>query len=37
VLQKQEHALRQQFGDGSVRFKVVVENGKAKLLASRSG
>ena len=37
VLQKQENALRQQFGDGSVRFKVVVENGKAKLLASRSG
>lgn len=37
LLTKQENALRERFGDGSVRFKVVVENGKAKLLASRSG
>jgi hypothetical protein len=36
LLAKQEDALRQRFGEGSVRFKVVVEDGKAKLLASRS-
>jgi len=36
LLAKQEDALRQRYGEGSVRFKVVVENGKAKLLASRS-
>jgi hypothetical protein len=37
VLDKQEGALRERFGDCTVRFKVVVEGGKAKLCASRSG
>jgi hypothetical protein len=36
LLAKQESALHQRYGDGAVRFKVVVEDGKAKLLASRS-
>jgi hypothetical protein len=36
MLAKQENALQQRYGEGAVRFKVVVENGKAKLLASRS-
>jgi hypothetical protein len=36
LIAKQESALRQRFGDGSVRFKVVVADGKAKLVASRS-
>ncbi len=36
LLAKQESALHQRYGDGAVRFKVVVEAGKAKLLASRS-
>ncbi len=36
LLAKQENALHQRYGDGAVRFKVVVEDGKAKLLASRS-
>jgi hypothetical protein len=36
VLDKQEGALRDRFGDCAVRFKVVVEDGKAKLMASRT-
>jgi hypothetical protein len=36
LLDKQESELHQRFGDSQVRFKVVVENGKAKLTASRS-
>ena len=36
LLAKQESALHERYGDGEVRFKVVVEDGKAKLLASRS-
>jgi hypothetical protein len=36
ILDRQESQLREQFGDSQVRFKVVVENGKAKLTASRS-
>jgi hypothetical protein len=37
VLDKQERDLRERYGSGQVRFKVVVENGKAKLTASRAG
>lgn len=37
VLDKQEKALQERFGDCTVRFKVVVEDGKAKLRASRTG
>jgi hypothetical protein len=37
VLRKQEQSLRKRFGDTDVRFRVVVENGKAKLKASRAG
>lgn len=36
VLRKQEQTLRKRFGDSEVRFRVVVEDGKAKLKASRS-
>jgi hypothetical protein len=35
ILDKQERDLRERYGDGQVRFKVVVENGTAKLSASR--
>jgi hypothetical protein len=36
VLKKQEQALRDRYGDGTdVRFRVVVEDGRAKLKASR--
>ena len=35
LLDKQERELRKRYGDSQVRFKVVVENGKAKLTASR--
>jgi hypothetical protein len=35
ILDKQESDLRERYGDGQVRFKVVVENGAAKLSASR--
>ena len=37
LLDKQERELRKHFGDSQVRFKVVVENGRAKLTASRGG
>lgn len=37
LLNRQERELRERFGDTQVRFKVVVENGKAKLTASRGG
>ncbi len=37
LLDKQESELRKRFGDTQVRFKVVVEGGKAKLTASRVG
>ncbi len=37
LLDQQERELRKRFGDTQVRFKVVVENGKAKLTASRGG
>jgi hypothetical protein len=36
ILDKQESALRGRFGDVNVRFRVVVEDGKAKLKASRA-
>jgi len=36
VLRKQEQALRKRFGDSEIRFRVVVEDGKAKLKASRA-
>ena len=36
VLRKQEQALRSRYGDSEVRFRVVVEDGKAKLKASRA-
>ncbi len=35
ILDRQERELRKRYGDGQIRFKVVVENGKAKLTASR--
>lgn len=35
TLAKQEAALRQRFGNSEIRFRVVVEDGKAKLKASR--
>ncbi len=35
ILDRQERELSQRYGDSQVRFKVVVENGKAKLTASR--
>jgi hypothetical protein len=37
LLNRQEREIRDRFGDTQVRFKVVVENGKAKLTASRGG
>ena len=38
VLKKQERSLRERFGsDADIRFRVVVENGRAKLKASRTG
>ena len=37
LLAKQEAAIREKYGAAKVRFKVVVENGKAKLKASRAG
>lgn len=38
VLKKQERSLRDRFGgDADIRFRVVVENGRAKLKASRTG
>jgi hypothetical protein len=36
VLRKQEQSLRSRYGDTEVRFRVVVEEGKAKLKASRA-
>jgi hypothetical protein len=36
VLRKQEQSLRARYGDAEVRFRVVVEEGKAKLKASRA-
>jgi len=36
VLRKQEQALRSRYGDSEIRFRVVVEDGKAKLKASRT-
>jgi hypothetical protein len=36
ILDRQERELRKRYGDSQVRFKVVVENGKAKLTASRA-
>ena len=35
ILDRQERELRKRYGNSQVRFKVVVENGKAKLTASR--
>jgi hypothetical protein len=35
ILDRQERELRERYGDSRVRFKVVVENGRAKLTASR--
>jgi hypothetical protein len=35
ILDRQERDLSKRYGDSQVRFKVVVENGKAKLTASR--
>jgi hypothetical protein len=37
ALRKQEAALRQRFGDARIHFRVVVEDGKAKVKASRGG
>ena len=37
ALRKQETSLRARFGDAKVRFRVVVEEGKAKVKASRDG
>jgi hypothetical protein len=37
LLDKQERELRKRYGDSQVRFKVIVENGRAKLTASRGG
>ena len=36
ILDRQEAALRERFGDCGVKFRVVVEDGKAKLKARRS-
>ncbi len=36
ILDKQKAALREQFGDCEVKFRVVIEDGKAKLKARRS-
>ena len=35
ILDRQERELHKRYGDGQIRFKVVVENGRAKLTASR--
>lgn len=35
VLDRQEAELRRRFGEGRIRFKILVEDGKAKLKASR--
>ena len=35
ILDRQERELRKRYGGGQIRFKVVVENGRAKLTASR--
>ncbi len=35
ILDRPERELRKRYGDGQIRFKVVVENGRAKLTASR--
>lgn len=37
ILEGQRAALRERFGDARFRFRVVVEDGKAKLKASRAG
>ena len=37
ILDRQERELSKRYGDSQVRFKVVVENGRAKLTASRVG
>jgi hypothetical protein len=37
ILDRQERELSKRYGDSQVRFKVVVENGRAKLTASRGG
>ena len=36
ILDKQKAALQEQFGDCEVKFRVVVEDGKAKLKARRT-
>ncbi len=36
ILREQEKSLRARYGDADIRFRVVVEDGKAKLKASRS-
>ena len=36
ILAKQREQLRSRFGDGGVTFRVAIEDGKAKLKASRS-
>jgi hypothetical protein len=36
VLREQEKSLRARYGDATIRFRVLVEGGKAKLKASRS-
>lgn len=36
ILKKQEDALRKRYGDAEVNFRVVVENGKAKLKARKA-
>jgi len=37
LLDRQERELRERYGDTQIHFKVVVENGKAKLTATRGG
>lgn len=37
ALRKQEQSLRKRFGDAEIHFRVVVEDGKAKVKASRGG
>jgi hypothetical protein len=37
ALRKQEKNLRERYGDAEVRFRVVVEDGKAKVKATRGG
>jgi hypothetical protein len=36
ILREQEKSLRERYGDPEIRFRVVVEDGKAKLKASRN-